>query len=702
MNGLDDFIIGNRERKPSVFWYRRTPSGWTKYLIDNTFLPIEAGGAFHDIDSDGDLDIVFGADSQSNKIWWWENPFPKYDPKIPWTRREIKNSGSNKHHDQIFGDFDEDGKAELVFWNQGDNKLCIARIPPNPKNNQPWPYREIFSCPYESEGLAKADIDGDGKIDIVGGGNWFKHEGGESYRPNLIDEQQRFSRVAVGQLIEGGRPEVVFVIGDGVGRLKWYQWTGNSWIAHDLLGFNVDHGHSLEVADFNGDGKLDIFCGEMRLYSWKKEVKRWIFNKSVKMWIFLGDGKGNFVTIEVARGFGIHEAKVGDLDGDGDIDILGKPYNWETPKLDIWLNNITGGRELPLNQWQRHIIDDAKPWRALFVTSADIDGDGQKDIITGGWWYKNPGTPGGEWRRTCIGPPLNNMAIVYDFDGDGYIDILGTRAQGSTPNDSFVWAQNDGSGDFLILENIPKADGDFLQGVVAAPFQNSKKLEVALSWHIGGKGIQMLTVPSNAPGDIWSWRKISNASQDECLSTGDIDLDGDLDLLLGTKWLRNDEFSWALFSLSDTNESPDRNRLADINGDGKLDVVVGFEAISKAGKLAWYEQRHSATSKWQEHEISYVTGPMSLDVEDMDNDGDVDIVVGEHNVANPPKARLYIFENADGKGSTWKSHTVFSGDEHHDGAQVDDIDGDGDLDIISIGWSHGRVLLYENLAIVMR
>lgn len=37
------------------------------------------------------------------------------------------------------------------------------------------------------------------------------------------------------------------------------------------------------------------------------------------------------------------------------------------------------------------------------------------------------------------------------------------------------------------------------------------------------------------------------------------------------------------------------------------------------------------------------------------------------------------------------------GDEHHDGAIVTDIDDDGDLDIISIGWSHGRVLLYENL-----
>jgi hypothetical protein len=33
-----------------------------------------------------------------------------------------------------------------------------------------------------------------------------------------------------------------------------------------------------------------------------------------------------------------HESKIADLDGDGDYDILDKPYGWQTPRLDIWLN----------------------------------------------------------------------------------------------------------------------------------------------------------------------------------------------------------------------------------------------------------------------------------------------------------------------------------------------------------------------------
>lgn len=40
---------------------------------------------------------------------------------------------------------------------------------------------------------------------------------------------------------------------------------------------------------------------------------------------------------------------------------------------------------------------------------------------------------------------------------------------------------------------------------------------------------------------------------------------------------------------------------------------------------------------------------------------------------------------------------IHAGDEHHDGAVVVDLDFDGDLDILSIGWGHGKVLWYENL-----
>lgn len=334
-DGIADFVITARAAAPAMVWYRRTAKGWSRYVVEDSLLPIEAGGIAADVDGDGDLDIIAGGDYRSNEVWWWENPAPKFRASKPWTRHVIKREGAGQHHDLLAGDFNRDGIADLVFWNQRASALFMATFPHDPRRTESWLYREIFHAEGMAEGLAKADIDGDGFDDIVGGGRWFRRNVDGAFTAHVIDASQQFTRAAAGDLKRGGGPEVVFVSGDRAGRLKWYEGSGDRWTGHDLLGEDVIHGHSLQIADIDGDGNLDIFCAEMGKWTEKAEQPD---NPDPRMWIFWGDGKGNFEKTEYHPKQCNHESKIADLDGDGRPDILIKPYNQDAPRVDVWLN----------------------------------------------------------------------------------------------------------------------------------------------------------------------------------------------------------------------------------------------------------------------------------------------------------------------------------------------------------------------------
>ncbi|GAP69303.1 protein containing repeat domain [Bacteroidales bacterium 6E] len=358
-DGIPEIFLTERTSAPSVVMYKCEANKWERYIIDNEPLRIEAGSTAWDITGNGYKDIVFGGDSGSNQVWWWENPYPKLDKNIPWVRRIIKNDGSNKQHDQIFGDFTGKGQGELVFWNQGAKSLMIAEIPTDVKNVDFWNHRPIYQYSSDSqmeqigheayprwkgvnehEGLFKIDIDGDGIDDIVGGGYWFKYIDDNNFQANIIDARYTFSRVIAGQFIGGGRPEVILVAGDGLAPIMLYEWVKGTWFGREILdGQRIENGHSLDVLDFNNDGCQDIFIAEMRLNG---------DNPDSKMSILFGDGKGNFKAHNIALGFGNHESRIIDLNGDGLYDIVGKPYNWEVPRLDIWINK---GNKLNLRRF---------------------------------------------------------------------------------------------------------------------------------------------------------------------------------------------------------------------------------------------------------------------------------------------------------------------------------------------------------------
>lgn len=345
-DGVEDFILSFRQKAPALVWYRRQSGGWDAYVIEKDLLTIEAGGAVYDIDGDGDLDVVFGGDWQSSELWWWENPAPAFDKNASWRRRVIKTGGRNQHHDQVFGDFLGTGKPQLVFWNQQAATLFLAEIPANPRQVGPWPMMPILTnakpagVPY-IEGASAFDVDADGKLDILACDSWFKHTGGKDFK------QVQFALggglIFAGYFKPSKYPQIVVSPGDAGGPVRWYECDGNpeeasAWQAHTLLDRDVIHGHSLQLGDVNRDGHLDIFVAEMAKWSGKQPQPD---HPDATAWVLYGDGQGNFTKTELVKGHGWHEARLTDLDGDGDLDLMNKPYTWETPRVDVWLNNGT-------------------------------------------------------------------------------------------------------------------------------------------------------------------------------------------------------------------------------------------------------------------------------------------------------------------------------------------------------------------------
>jgi len=324
-NGLPDVIIGGKRGDSALFWYENTgpDQPWPRHDLGAAEY-LEPSGALLDVNGNGRLDLIAGQGSGYHELYWFEQPT---NPRQPWTRHLIEDR-FDKYHDQIVGDVDGDGEQELVIFSQNSGVLGYYDLPADPAAG-PWhdEFHLIADDVHDHEGLALADLDSSGRLAIIAGPHIYRRcccTPGDWHR-EPVAPGMKMTRVAVADLNSDAWPDIILCEGESnPATLLWFQ--APRWRPH-LLADNLFHPHSLQIADFSGNGLPDILVGEMGLGE----------NPNPRLIIYRNLGDCEFEPVVISEGIATHEAKVVDLTGNGRPDIISKDYA-EQGRVDIWWN----------------------------------------------------------------------------------------------------------------------------------------------------------------------------------------------------------------------------------------------------------------------------------------------------------------------------------------------------------------------------
>lgn len=323
-----------------------------------------------------------------------------------------------------------------------------------------------------------------------------------------------------------------------------------------------------------------------------------------------------------------HIKAVGDVNGDGIAEVVipsskGGPLVW----YELWKSE---NREQ--GNWVKHVISKAGNW-SCHAKIIDMDGDGDGDILISDWgannrieWYENPmpeGNPATDpWNHHIIGNPRAHDIDVGDIDGDGFMEFV-ARWKDSEGNKVFVWKRSsDGSWAKCAIDCPPG------EGLALGDIDNDGKLEVI----IGGRWYK---APGDILHEPWVEHVFAAWPEDAVVKVADINKDGRPDVLL-TKTEGHHRISWFEVPsnpgkeewiehvIDSSIDSAHSLAVWDMDGDGNLDIITAEQHTSHTKRVMIYFNEGGGVD-WKRQVIA-ATGSHSLCIADLDGNGTPDIM----------------------------------------------------------------------------
>lgn len=410
----------------------RTPGGeyisWKEHRIDDEALggaAIRGGDGLQlaDFDRDGFMDIV-SVHEDSNHV---RLAFGSRDPD-KWVLTTLaEGDEASAAEDAAVGDWNGDGYPDVIVACELGH-LIYLQNPGKTARTAKWPRVILENTRGRGSWIRvfAADLDGDGRLEVVAPNK------GEQLVTNVPGEP-------IPEAMRKPLAVSLFTVPRHPLREKW--------VERELMRFLIPT--NSPAVDIDGDGDMDVLAasrGEFRMY-WLENVRKkpLEFRKhAVRIEGIAGGAPGPW-------GFMVD---FGDLNGDGRKDMVMGGGKGSV----IWLQQpaVLDGI------WKRHEIGHVFPDTPTAMTLVDLNGDGRLDLVTGGYsqnprdhdgeqitaesvvgrmaWFENRG---GSWLRHDISRTKRGMYdafVARDMDGDGDLDLLGTRGN-SGEFDGVFWLE---------------------------------------------------------------------------------------------------------------------------------------------------------------------------------------------------------------------------------------------------------------------